>query len=99
LIRIRKQLKVVPAGEDRRLHGDHPGLSQRSDPRIQLMPGGADLAFTVHKTQLRFSTQKQIVLLPVSRSEPKSVALKWHHDSQRGWAETSCRERKKSEKS
>jgi hypothetical protein len=39
LFRVRNQVIVNPAGEDRRFHGDHPGLRQRLDPAVQLPPG------------------------------------------------------------
>jgi hypothetical protein len=45
---MRKQVIVDPAREDRRFHGDHPGLRQCPDPCIQLAPGRADLALLVN---------------------------------------------------
>ena len=50
LFRMRKQMIINPPGENRRFHGGHPELRKGLDPRIQLTPGGADLAFTVHMT-------------------------------------------------
>jgi hypothetical protein len=50
LFRMRKQVIIDPAGEDRRCHGDHPGLGKGSDPGIQLAPGRTDPAFPVHTT-------------------------------------------------
>jgi len=41
---------VDPAGEDRRLHGDHPGLRQRLYPGIQFASRRSDLAFLVDMT-------------------------------------------------
>ncbi|HEX3435636.1 MAG TPA: hypothetical protein VHT24_02635 [Pseudacidobacterium sp.] len=34
LFRMRKQIIVDPAGEDRRFHGDRPGLGKCPDPRV-----------------------------------------------------------------
>jgi len=50
LLRMRKQMIVDPAREDRRFHRDRPGLWQRHYPGIQLAPGRSDLAFPVHLT-------------------------------------------------
>ena len=47
---MRKQLIVDPPGEDRRFHGDHPGLGKCLDPGIQLAAGGPDLSFLMHVT-------------------------------------------------
>ena len=38
---------VDPAGEDRRFHGDHPGLGKRLDPGIKFTPRRSHLTFTV----------------------------------------------------
>ena len=42
-----KQMIVDPPGEDRRLHGDHPGLGNSLDPGIQFPPRRSNLAFLV----------------------------------------------------
>ena len=50
LLGMRKQMIVNPSREDRRFHGDRPGLWQGVNPGIQLAPGRSDLAFPVHLT-------------------------------------------------
>jgi len=50
LLGMRKQMVVNPAGEDRRFHGDHPGLRQSPDPHIKLASGRTDLALLQHTT-------------------------------------------------
>ena len=41
---------VDPPSEDRRFHGDRPGLGQGLDPGVQLAAGGPDLSFLMHVT-------------------------------------------------
>jgi hypothetical protein len=40
-----KQMIVDPSREDRRFHGDRPGLGKGLDPGIKFAPRRADLAF------------------------------------------------------
>src|SRR3982074_2617749 len=47
---MRKQLIVDPPSEDRRFHGDRPGLGKGLDPGVQLAPGRPDLSFLMHVT-------------------------------------------------
>ena len=48
--KLRKQIIIDPAGEDRRLHRHDPWLRECLDPPIQLIPGCSDRPFPVDLT-------------------------------------------------
>jgi hypothetical protein len=70
LLRMRKQVIVNPAREDRRFHGHHPGLRKGSDPGVQLLPCRTDFPFPMHTTS-RVLHAKTDRLLRNKLSNPK----------------------------
>jgi len=50
LLGMRKQVVIDPAREDRRFHGDRPGLGKCLDPGVQFASRRIDLAFLAHTT-------------------------------------------------
>ena len=54
--RMGKHVIINPTSEDRRFHGDRPGLGKSLDPGVQLTPGCSNRAFHVHTTSRVFHT-------------------------------------------
>ena len=48
LLRVRPQMIVDPARENRCFHGDYPWLRKRFYPAVQFASGGSDFAFLVN---------------------------------------------------
>jgi hypothetical protein len=57
------QTIVNPSREDRRFHGDHPGLRRRLDPGVQFAANGSDHAFLKHAAfkELRVMAERRRV--------------------------------------